>query len=130
MRCFLKNKVQCNFLEKVLIERASDKVRIKIYTLKPGVIIGRGGKELEFIRSGLRKIISSGDIIIDIQEVKNFRCNAQLIASSVAVQLEKKISFRKVMKQIVQSSSTVKNVNGVKIQVSGRLGGAEIARRE
>jgi small subunit ribosomal protein S3 len=130
IRLFLKKKFHYNFLEKIFIERASNKIRVKIYTLKPGIVIGRGGKELEHIRNELKKIVVFGDIIIDIQEVKNYKYNAQLISASIAGQLEKKVSFRKIMKQVVQSSILIKNVKGIRVQVSGRLGGAEIARRE
>ncbi len=124
----LHEKLRFAAVPRILIERASNRVRVKIFTARPGIVIGRKGQELEKIKEDLSK--STGrDILLDIQEVKKPELNAQLVAESVALQLERRISFRRAMKKAVQIAVSL-GAEGIRIQVSGRLGGADIARTE
>ena len=113
---------------KIEIERDASKVRIHIHCAKPGIVIGRGGSEIEKLRLQCEKFLNK-PVTINIVEVKNPDTNAQLVAENIAQQLEKRISFRRAMKQCIGRSMKM-GVKGIKTQVSGRLGGAEIARRE
>lgn len=113
---------------KVEIERDASKVRIHIHCAKPGIVIGKGGAEIEKLRLQCEKFLGK-PVTINIVEVKNPDTNAQLVAENIAQQLEKRISFRRAMKQCIGRSMKM-GVKGIKTQVSGRLGGAEIARRE
>jgi len=110
------------------IERFSGKVRIRIFTARPGIIIGRRGQEIDKIKEDLAKI-SPNEILIDIKEIKIPQLEAQLVAENVGMQMEKRVAFRKAMKKAV-TSSLAKGAGGVKILCAGRLGGAEIARTE
>lgn len=110
------------------IERSAGRIRLKIYSARPGIVIGRKGQEIDKLRSVLQKI-SNKEIFIDIKEVKNPLINAQLVAENVAQQLEKRVSYRKAMKKAI-SSCLAKGGAGIKIHCAGRLGGAEIARSE
>lgn len=110
------------------IERFSGKVRVRIHTARPGIIIGRRGQEIDRIKEELAKI-SPNEILIDIKEIKIPQLNAQLVAENVGMQLEKRVAFRKAMKKTV-TSALAKGAGGVKILCAGRLGGAEIARTE
>lgn len=112
----------------VLIERSSGKIRIWIFTARPGLIIGRGGQEINRIRDEVSNLTSS-EVYLDIKEVEVPQTNAQLVAENVALQLEKRVAFRKAMKKAV-SSCLGKGGLGIKIQCKGRLGGTEIARGE
>ena len=113
---------------KIEIERDASKVRIHIHCAKPGIVIGKGGAEIEKLRQQCEKFLNK-PVTINIVEVKNPDTNAQLVAQNIAEQLEKRISFRRAMKQCIGRSMKM-GVKGIKTQVSGRLGGAEIARRE
>ncbi|MFP4472306.1 MAG: 30S ribosomal protein S3 [Candidatus Omnitrophota bacterium] len=110
------------------IERMGDQIKIKIASARPGVIIGRRGADIDRLRSQLGKI-TTRDLSIDIIEIKNPALDAQLVAQNVAFQLEKRVSFRRAVKRAIDQSIQ-SGVKGIKIAVAGRLGGAEIARRE
>ena len=128
IRTFLKKKLYSAGVSKIEIERASDRVKIIIYTAKPGVVIGKGGSEIEKVKAELAKFTNK-KLIVDIKEVKRPDKDAQLVAENIAQQLENRISFRRAMKSCM--SRTMKSgALGVKTSVSGRLGGADMARTE
>ena len=129
IREFLKSKLYTAGISKIEIERAAKRVKINIHTAKPGMVIGRGGAGIEVIKQDMKKIVADKNVLINIVEVKQAENNAQLMAESVASQLEKRISFRRAMKQTIQRAMRT-GVKGVKIACAGRLGGAEIARTE
>lgn len=110
------------------IERDASRIRINIYCAKPGIVIGRGGAEIEKLRKQCEDFLKK-QVVINIIEVKNPNLNAQLVAESIAAQIEKRVSFRRAMKQAISRSMKM-GAKGIKTQVSGRLGGAEIARTE
>src|SRR3989338_1807398 len=116
-------------IAKVEIERASDKIRVNIHTARPGVIIGRKGADIDRLREDLQKMTGNKEVHINIREVKNPSTEAQLVAENVALQLEKRIAFRRAMKKAVQQAMD-QGAKGIKIQTKGRLGGSEIARAE
>lgn len=128
IRKFLEGKFRYAAVPRIFIERAGQRVRIKVFTARPGVVIGRKGAELEKIKEELSKMLNR-DILLDIQEVKRPDLVAQLVAESVALQLERRISFRRAMKKTVLQTMSV-GAKGIRLQVSGRLGGADIARTE
>ena len=128
IRRFLKKRLFQAGVSKIEIERAASKVRIKIHTARPGLVIGKRGAEIENLKGNLEKKIKR-EIILDIQEVRKPEVDAQLVAESVAMQLVRRISFRRAMKKSVSSALRF-GVQGIKIACSGRLGGAEMARRE
>jgi small subunit ribosomal protein S3 len=128
IRKFLKEKLFNSGIAKIEIER-TDKVRINIHTAKPGMVIGKGGTGIEELRKSLEKITKSKNVSINITEVKVPELSAQLVAENIAAQLEKRISFRRAMKQSMQRTMKV-GAKGIKAMCSGRLGGAEIARSE
>ena len=128
LRKTLKKQLYAAGIAKIEIERAKQKVRIHIRCAKPGMVIGKGGAEIEKLRLQCEKMLGKS-VSIDIIEVKNPDINAQLVAESIAQQLEKRISFRRAMKQAIGRAMRL-NVKGIKTQCSGRLGGAEIARTE
>lgn len=128
IREFLNEKFRYAAVPRIFIERAGNRVRIKVYTARPGIVIGRKGAELEKIKEQLNKIVSR-DVLLDIQEVKKPDLVAQLVAESVALQLERRISFRRAIKKGVQSTMSL-GAKGVRLQISGRLGGSDIARTE
>jgi len=115
-------------VSKIEIERAANKVRIRIYAARPGIIIGKKGVEIERLKADLEKTIKR-DVILDIQEVRKAEVDAQLVAENVAMQLVRRIAFRRAMKKSVSSALRF-GAQGIKISCSGRLGGAEMARRE
>ena len=128
IRQFLKKRLNQAGVSRVEIERAANKVRIKIYTARPGLVIGKKGVEIENLKRELERKINR-DIIIDIQEVRKPEIDAQLVAENVALQLVRRVSFRRAMKKSVTSALRL-GAQGIKISCSGRLGGAEMARRE
>ena len=128
IREYLKKSLFSAGVAKIEIERNDNKVRIHIHTAKPGVVIGKGGAEKDKIKANVEKLINK-NVIIDIVEVKNAEANAQLVAENIAAQLEKRVSFRRAMKQSIQRAMKL-GAKGVKTACSGRLGGAEIARTE
>ena len=128
IRTFLKKKLYSAGVSKIEIERASDRVKIIIYTAKPGVVIGKGGAEIEKVKAELAKFTDK-KLVVDIKEIKRPDKDAQLVAENIALQLENRISFRRAMKSCM--SRTMKaGALGVKTSVSGRLGGADMARTE
>ena len=117
-----------NGVSKIEIERASDRVKIIIYTAKPGIVIGKGGAEIEKVKAELKKFTDK-KLIVDIKEVKRPDKDAQLVAENIALQLENRISFRRAMKSTMQRTMKA-GAKGIKTSVSGRLGGADMARTE
>lgn len=129
LRKFIEKKFHKNGVSHVEIDRKSDKsVKLTIHTARPGMIIGRAGTEIEKLRRELEGVVQQS-VLINIREVKDFANNAQLIADNVAFQLEKRVSFRKCMKQAISRARRIGS-KGIRIQVSGRLGGADMARTE
>jgi len=129
LRKYIEKKFHKNGISNVQIDRKTDKsVKVTIYTAKPGMIIGRAGSEIDKLRQELEGVVQQS-VFINIKEVKDFANNAQLIADNVAFQLEKRVSFRKAMKQAIGRARRIGS-KGVRIQVSGRLGGADMARTE
>lgn len=128
IREFLQKKLRYASVQDVLLERAGTRVRVTVLTGRPGVIIGRKGQELEKIKEQLQKLIKR-DVLLDVQELKKPDLIAQLIAENVALQLERRVSFRRAMKKAVQLAMSM-GAKGIRLQCSGRLGGAEIARTE
>ena len=128
VREFIKEKLFLSGIARVQIERASQKTRISIYTAKPGMVIGRQGSNIELLKGDLKKMTDS-NIDINIVEIKTPDMNAILVAENIASQLERRIAFRRAMKQCVTRTMRM-GAKGIKVQVGGRLGGAEIARSE
>jgi len=128
IRSFLKKKLYISGISRIEIERFANKIRINVNTAKPGLVIGKGGSGIEELRKDLEKITNKS-ILINISEVKNPEVDAQLVAENIASQLEKRISFRRAMKQAMSRAMKL-GAKGIKTSVSGRLGGAEIARTE
>lgn len=128
IRTFIAERLRFAAIPRIFIERAGQRVRVKIFTARPGVVIGRKGAELEKLKEDLTRKLKK-DIIVDIQEVKKPELVAQLVAENVALQLERRISFRRALKKAIQTSMSL-GAEGVRVQVSGRLGGADIARTE
>lgn len=129
IREFLKIKLYTAGISKIEIERAAKRVKINIHTAKPGMVIGRGGSGIEVIKQDMKKLVEDKNVLINIVEVKQAENNAQLMSENIASQLEKRISFRRAMKQTIQRAMRT-GVKGVKTACAGRLGGAEIARTE
>ena len=128
IRTYLKKRLYSAGVSKIEIERASDRVKITIYTAKPGVVIGKGGAEIEKVKGELAQFTDK-KLVVDIKEIKRPDKDAQLVAENIALQLENRISFRRAMKSCM--SRTMKSgALGVKTSVSGRLGGADMARTE
>ncbi len=128
LRKFVKEKLAFAGISNIEIERSSGRVRVRIYSARPGVIIGRRGQEIDKIKEGLASI-TQNELFVDIKEVKSPQTDAQLVAENVAMQLEKRVGFRRAMKKAVQMAMS-KGAQGIKILCKGRLGGAEIARDE
>ena len=128
IRKFLKKKLYAAGISKIEIERASDRVKVIIFTAKPGIIIGKGGNEIEVTKKDLAKITTK-KVLVDIKEIKRPDKDAQLVAENIALQLENRVSFRRAMKSTM--SRTMKSgALGIKTAVAGRLGGADMARTE
>lgn len=128
IRNFLMEKLKGASVPKIFIERASNRVRVKIYTARPGIVIGRKGAEVEVIKADLNKLTGK-EVLLDIQEIKKPEIEAGLVAENVALQLERRIAFRRAMKKAVETAMSL-GAEGIRIQCSGRLGGSDIARRE
>jgi len=128
IRTYLKKKLYSSGVAKIEIERASDKLKVIIFTAKPGVVIGKAGAEIEKLKIEIQKFTNK-KLNLEIKEIKKPDANAQLVAESIAAQLENRISFRRAMKSTM--SRTMKSgAKGIKTSVSGRLGGADMARTE
>ncbi|MBI4651452.1 30S ribosomal protein S3, partial [Candidatus Desantisbacteria bacterium] len=128
IRSFLQDKLKFGGISKILIERAAEKVKVTIFTARPGIVIGKKGSEIEKLSLDLRGLVGK-EVNINIHEVKNPEFSAVLVGEGIARQLEKRIGFRKAMKKSIALAMKSK-VKGIKISCSGRLGGAEIARTE
>lgn len=128
IRKFLKKRALQAGVSRIEIERAANKVRVRMHVARPGIVIGKKGVEIEKLKFELEKEIKR-DVILDIQEVRKAEVDAQLVAESVAMQLVRRIAFRRAMKKSVTSALRF-GAQGIKISCSGRLGGAEMARRE
>ena len=128
LRKYLKKALNSAGIAKIEIERDEKRVRLHIHCAKPGMVIGRNGSEIEKLRETCQNMLSK-PVVVNIVEIKNPDANAQLVAENIAVQLEKRISFRRAMKLAIGRAMRL-GIKGIKTQVSGRLGGAEIARSE
>ncbi len=128
IRKFLKKRLQHASLSKIILERTGEKVRVKLFTARPGIVIGKKGSEIEILKKDLEKLISR-KAVIDIQEVRRPEADAQLVAENIAQQLVRRVAFRRAMKKAVNSALRF-GVQGIKISCSGRLGGAEMSRCE
>lgn len=128
IREFLKKKLYHAGISNIEIERWANRVKIRIYAARPGIVIGKKGAEIEQLKKRLEKLVPQ-DLVIDIQEVKKPEVDAQLVAENVGMQVERRVAFRRAMKRSVASAMRF-GAKGVKISSSGRLGGAEMARTE
>ncbi len=128
IRKHIKDKFFHAGISSIEIERASDKAKINIYTARPGIIIGRKGSEIEKVKTDIQQIMT-GDVIINILEVRKPETDAQLVAENIALQLVRRVSFRRAMKRSVTTAMKF-GVKGVRVACAGRLGGAEMARKE
>ncbi len=125
---YVQSKLKNASISKINIERAAKKLRLSIYSSRPGIIIGKKGADIESLKNNLSKM-SNLEVFLDIKEVRKPEVEAKLVAENIANQLEKRVSFRRAMKKAVQSAMRL-GAMGVKVVCSGRLGGAEIARTE
>lgn len=128
LRKYLKKRLNHAGLSKVIIERTGKKVRVKLFTARPGIVIGKKGSEIEILKKDLEKLIQN-KVVVDIQEVRRPEADAQLVAENIASQLVRRVAFRRAMKKAVNSALRF-GVKGIKISCSGRLGGAEMSRCE
>ena len=128
IRTYLKKRLYTSGVSKIEIERASDRVKITVYTSKPGVVIGKGGAEIEKVKKELKQFTDK-KLVVDIKEVKRPDREAQLVAENIALQLENRMSYRRAMKSAMQRTMRA-GAKGIKTSISGRIGGADIARRE
>lgn len=128
IRKYVKNKLYISGISRIEIERAANKIKVNVHTAKPGLVIGKGGAGIEELRKEV-EALTGKSVLINITEIKTPELDAQLVAENIASQLEKRISFRRAMKQTMSRAMKL-GAKGIKTGVSGRLGGAEIARRE
>lgn len=128
IRKYLKKRLYHAGLSKTKIERTGDKIRVKLFTARPGIVIGKKGAEIEMLKKDLEQFVDR-PVTLDIQEVRRPEADAQLVAESIASQLERRIAFRRAMKKAVNSALRF-GVKGIKISCAGRLGGAEMSRSE
>ena len=129
VRNYLKEKLRFAALSKIVIERAWNSLRVTLHTARPGLVIGRKGSEIEVMGDYISKMAGGRDVKIDIQEIKQPELDAQLVAEGVAMQLERRIAFRRAMKRALQTTMDF-GADGIRIRCAGRLGGADIARAE
>jgi small subunit ribosomal protein S3 len=129
IRDMLMEKLKQASVPSIFIERASNRVRVKIFTARPGIVIGRKGSEVDNLKADIAKLTDGKEVLLDIQEVKKPELDARLVAENVCLQLERRIAFRRAMKKAVEMAMSL-GAEGIRIQASGRLGGADIARRE
>ena len=128
IRKFIKTRFKQAAISKIIIERLTERVRIRVLTARPGIIIGRHGADIERLRQDINSMIKN-EISIDIEEIKNPALDAQLVAENVALQLEKRVAFRRAVKRAIEQSMS-SGAKGIKICCAGRLGGAEMSRTE
>lgn len=129
----IRRHIKSNFkqaaVSKIVIERVAEKVKVKIYTARPGVIIGRHRADIEKLSDKIKDITKNKEVSIDLEEIKDPFSDAQLIAENIAFQLEKRVAFRRAIKRAIEQAKK-SGIKGIKVSCSGRLGGAEIARNE
>lgn len=128
IRDIVKQRLEGAAVPNVLIERYANRVRVTIYTARPGIVIGHKGQDIEKLREELAKMTGK-EVYLEIKEIRNADLNAQLVAENIAVQLERRVSFRRAMKKAIKTTMDM-HALGIRVSVSGRLGGAELARRE
>ena len=131
IREYLNKRLEKAAVSRVDIERAGDKVKVTIYTARPGIVIGKKGVDIDVLRSDLERVakVAKGQVNVDVIEVKRPELDANLVAQSIAEQLEQRVAFRRAMRKAVQSARKA-GAKGIRIQCSGRLNGAEMGRRE
>lgn len=133
IRKFIKKKLYHAGISRIEIERSSDRAKLRIYTSRPGIVIGKKGSEIALLKKGIEKMLGHNkiprEILIDIQEVRKPEIDAQLVAENIALQIERRVAFRRAMKRCISSAMRF-GAKGIKIICSGRLGGAEMARTE
>ncbi len=128
IRKYLKKRLYHAGVSRIVIERTGEKVRVKLFTARPGIVIGKKGAEIETLKSDIEKKFGR-ESLIDIQEVRRPEADAQLVAENIAMQLERRVAFRRAMKKSINSALRF-GVQGIKISCAGRLGGAEMSRTE
>tara|TARA_B100000676_G_scaffold304745_1_gene357570 strand:+ start:382 stop:1005 length:624 start_codon:yes stop_codon:yes gene_type:complete len=128
IRNFIKNKIKDASISKVNIERTAKSITVTIYTSRPGIVIGKGGSEVEKLKKNLSKLIQA-DVNVNVSEIKRPALSCELVGQSIAQQLEKKINYRRAVKKSIQSTMSM-GAEGIKIQIAGRLNGIDIARSE
>lgn len=128
IREFVKKKLYISGISRIEIERAANRVKLSVHTAKPGMVIGRGGSGVDELRKDLEKLTGKS-VVINVEEIKVPELDAQLVAENIASQLERRVSFRRAMKQSIQRTMRFGGL-GIKTQVSGRVGGADMARTE
>lgn len=130
IRKYIKKRLYTAGVSKIYIDRTADgKINLNIFTARPGMVVGKGGENIKVLREEVEKMTGK-PVQLDISEVEDVDIDAQLVAENVASSLEKRISFRRAMKQVIGRAQKTNKIKGIKIQTSGRLGGAEIARAE
>ncbi|MCR5629384.1 MULTISPECIES: 30S ribosomal protein S3 [Eubacterium] len=129
IRKFVKNKLKNADISKINIERTNDRVKVMISTAKPGIVIGKGGAEIEKFKAELSKVVTDKKLLVEIVEIKRPERDAQLVAENIAKQLENRVSFRRAMKSTMSRTMKARAL-GIKAACSGRLGGADMARTE
>ena len=129
IRDFVKKKYYQASISRIEIDRAAGKITVSIFTARPGLLIGKGGAGIEILKADIKKAVGK-DVSVNIMEIRDPDADAQLVAEIIASQLEKRISFRRALKQSMGRAMQKNSVKGIKLMVSGRLGGAEIARSE
>jgi small subunit ribosomal protein S3 len=128
IRKFIKDKFKQAAISKIIVERLADKIKVRIFSARPGIIIGRHGSDIERLRADLNSLVKL-DISIDIQEINKPAWDAQLVAENIALQQEKRIAFRRAVKRAMEQSIQA-GVKGIRVSCSGRLNGAEMSRKE
>lgn len=128
LKRYIKSKLHHAGVSLVEVERAANKLKVKIHTARPGIVIGKRGAGVEALKKEVQKL-TENDVFLDIQEVRKAEVNAQLVAENIATQLERRIAFRRAMKKAVQTSMKF-GAQGIKVHCAGRLGGAEMSRTE
>ena len=129
IRRFVKKNLYTAGVSRIIVARKAQNINITVVTAKPGIVVGRGGQGIDELRVAVQNLINNKNVSIDVVEVARIDVDAQLVAENIALQLEKRIAFRRAMKQAMQRTMRA-GVQGIKVMVSGRLGGAEIARSE
>lgn len=129
IRDFVKKKYYQASISRIEIDRAAGKITVSIFTARPGLLIGKGGAGIEILKADIKNAVGK-DVSVNIMEIRDPDADAQLVAENIASQLEKRISFRRALKQSMGRAMQKNSVKGIKLMVSGRLGGAEIARSE